>query len=80
MGQFKKFLKMNFGQLSLALEVTSGSRYALLTEVASFLIANAIVGSYGNVTGLRPLPFPGTLGGGLGGYNSATVSGHFHVA
>jgi hypothetical protein len=43
---------MIFGQLSLALEVTSGSRYALLTEVASFLIANAIVGSYGNVTGL----------------------------
>jgi hypothetical protein len=43
---------MIFGQLSLALEVTSGSRYALLTEVVSFLIANAIVGSYGNVTGL----------------------------
>jgi hypothetical protein len=86
-GRFEKFLEMIFGRPSLALEVTFGSRYTLLTGVTDFLVVNTVVGYYGNMTGSPLLPllvalstFSGALGGGLGGYGSATVSSHFRVA
>jgi hypothetical protein len=72
--------------LLLVHEVAFYSRYTLLTEIASFLVAAAVAGLYGNATGSLLLPFlaarsafPGTLNGGLGGCGSAIISGCFHV-
>jgi hypothetical protein len=84
-GHFKKFLKMIFGRLSLALEVMFSSRYTLLNGVVGFLVATA--GYYGDVMGSPLLSLlatlsavPSTLDSGLGGCSSATISSRFSVA
>jgi hypothetical protein len=56
-GHFEKFLKMIFGRLSLALEVTFGSCHTLLTGITGFLITDAIAGFYGDATGHHSCPF-----------------------
>jgi hypothetical protein len=56
-GHSEKFLEMIFGRLSLALEVTFRSRYALLANVVGFLIIVVIAGYYGDMMGHRFCPF-----------------------
>jgi hypothetical protein len=86
-GPFEKFLEIIFGQQSLALGVVFDSRCAVLTRVTDFLIADTVAGYYGDATGLPLLPLLTALstihcthGCGLGGYDSPTVSGRFHIA
>jgi hypothetical protein len=54
---FEKFLQLIFARLSLALEVTFGSYYALLTGVTSFLVIATIAGYYVDAMGSLLLPF-----------------------
>jgi hypothetical protein len=86
-GHFEKFLEMIIGRPSLALEVTLGSRYALLIGVVGCLVAATIASYYGDVMGSPLLPLlaalssiPGAFDGGLGGCGSATFSGRFCIA
>jgi hypothetical protein len=86
-GHFEKFLEMILGRPSLPLEITLGSRYALLTRVAGFFISAATIGCYDDATGLRLLAllaalntFSGTLDGGLGGCGPATIGHRSHFA
>jgi hypothetical protein len=86
-GCFEKFLEMIFGCLSLPLEVVFDSRYELLTGVASFLIAAATAGCYGDMTKSPLLPLLATLNafsssfdGGFGERGPTTVGRHSHVA
>jgi hypothetical protein len=78
---------MIFGQPRLVLEVTFGSRYALLSRVTGFLVATAITGYYGDPMRSPLLPFlaacgtfPSALNGGLGWCGSATTSSYFNVS
>jgi hypothetical protein len=86
-GHFEKFLKMIFGQLCLALEVTFSYCDTLLAKVAGFLVAPTVISYYGDAMGSLLLPFlttlgafAGTLNGGLGWFGSTTISGRVCVA
>jgi hypothetical protein len=69
--QFKKFLDMIFGRLSLSLEVAFDSCYELVAGVVVFLIAVPITGHHGNVTGPALLSLLPTLSAFVGGWVGA---------